>query len=89
MQTENQLETAREVIAALGGLDAVSELTGRKYGTVSAWQVRFNRFPPELYALMTAALEKTGATAPKSLWSQVEPPMPEEATDEAREEAAE
>lgn len=66
------LESAREVISALGGLDAVAALTGRKYVTVSAWQTRFDSFPPELFALMTEELEKIEVTAPKSLWRQVE-----------------
>jgi hypothetical protein len=79
-------ENARDVITALGGLEAVSLLTGRKYGTVSAWQTRFNSFPPELYVIMTEALEKIGASAPMSLWRQIEPVTADEGEDEAQEE---
>lgn len=65
------MDNAREVIAALGGLDAVSALTGRKYVTVSAWQTRIGRFPPSTFVMMTEALAAGGYTAPESLWGQI------------------
>lgn len=69
-----ELESAREVIDALGGLKAVEALTGRKTTTVSAWQAKFNSFPAELFVLMTEELRTLGYTAPKALWRQIERP---------------
>ena len=66
-----RLDTAREVISALGGLDDVAALTGRKYVTVSAWQTRIGTFPPETYLLMTETLRARGFEAPESLWRQI------------------
>lgn len=74
-----QLESAREVISALGGNDAVEAMTGRDYKTVCGWGVK-DRFPPETYVLMTAELAAYGFTAPPSLWRQIE--RPEESQEE-------
>ena len=76
------LNSTREVIDALGGLDAVVELTGRSYPTVSGWQSNYNAFPAQLYVLMTQALFRAGYTAPDHLWGQstAYPQRREEAT---------
>lgn len=67
-----KLASAREVITALGGLDAVAALTGRKYVTVSSWQSRLHGFPPSTYVVMTEALRRAGYIAPDTLWRQTE-----------------
>lgn len=66
------IESAREVIDALGGIKAVSALTGRKTTTVSAWQAKFDGFPPNTYILLTSALALKGFAAPAALWGQIE-----------------
>jgi hypothetical protein len=63
-----ELHSASEVIEKLGGAGAVREMTER--GTDSAvynWK-RFQRFPPDTYKIMTAALLARGYSAPDSLW---------------------
>lgn len=67
-----ELDSVRAVIAALGGIRAVSEMTGRDYRTVSAWQARLHCFPPQFYVAMRAALAVQGNTAPHRLWQMVE-----------------
>jgi hypothetical protein len=64
------LASAREVIDALGGIKDVAVLTGRRPTTVSAWQAKFDSFPPSTYLVMVRALLPLGYTAPASLWRQ-------------------
>lgn len=67
-----ELTSAREVIDILGGLKAVSELTGVTTITVSAWQTRLETMPAKTFVVLTSALEKRGHTAPPSLWGMIE-----------------
>ncbi len=66
------LDTARDVIAALGGLRSVAELTGRSYVTASSWQSRIGKFPARTHSLLIAELFRRGHTAPASLWGMLE-----------------
>jgi hypothetical protein len=75
-----QLHTVEEVISELGGFEVVKELTGRRGNfTVPMWKHR-EKFPPNTFILMKAALEAKGASAPASLWG-----MPSPAESEAAE----
>lgn len=66
-----ELQTALEVVEALGGIAAV----GRRfcpesrdpYKAVYAW-VQAGDFPPKLYVAMTAALAGVKCSAPPKLW---------------------
>jgi hypothetical protein len=62
--------TAQEVVDALGGLDAVCELTGAPFKTAWNWSGRAGTFPACYYAVMTRALLRRGASAPAWLWKQ-------------------
>lgn len=62
------LESARDVIKALGGIPAVAAITGRKTTTISKWQAKFGRFPASSYVLMKNEMDRRGLTAPTSLW---------------------
>ena len=67
-----ELTTARDVVAELGGLEAVAKLTARKYSAVSNWPSKsFNKFPANTFLVMQKALEQKGCTAPISLWNMV------------------
>jgi len=66
-----RLQTARDVIGALGGLHAVCELTGRDKRTVSAWQTRIGALPASTYVLMQRKLERLGYHAPPELWGML------------------
>lgn len=67
-----QLHSVEEVIAVLGGLDAVKELTKSKApSVVPMWKSR-RYFPPRTFAVMKAALNAKGADAPASLWNMAE-----------------
>lgn len=72
MREFKQLETADDVIDALGGNRAVEALTDSSPQTVSNWR-NFGRFPSNMFVRMTAALAKQGLSAPVSLWRQMEP----------------
>ena len=63
----SELSTTGEVIDALGGVPAVSELTGSTYKAVFNWK-GFDNFPSKTYLVMTGALASKGKTAPASLW---------------------
>jgi secreted protein with Ig-like and vWFA domain len=65
-----ELRTTREVVDALGGIQAVADLTGRNYDAASNWP-RFKTFPADTYLVMTRALTEQGKTAPASLWRMV------------------
>ncbi len=65
-----KLESTAEVMAALGGPVAVSELTGARYKTVWPWSDA-RTFPSRYFHVMTWALRKKRLSAPPSLWGQV------------------
>lgn len=70
MTARKQLQSAADVIEALGGLTAVAELTASQYKAVANWKA-FNAFPPKTYVAMIAALRRAGRSAPASLWGMV------------------
>lgn len=65
------LTSAPEIIETLGGIRAVSQLTGCTTGAIWNWKDR-NVLPSKTYAVMKAALKDKGADAPASLWNMVE-----------------
>jgi hypothetical protein len=67
-----ELETASDVIDALGGTTAVSKLTGASLSTVSNWRT-FGKFPANTFVTLKAALTIQDATAPDRLWSMKRP----------------
>ena len=66
----DHLTSTGDVIAALGGVQAVAHLTGREYDAAWNWK-RFPHFPPDTYLVMTDALKAKGKSAPASLWRMV------------------
>ena len=66
--TVNGLQTAADVIEALGGNKPVGALTNTRPKTVSMW--RRNGLPPETYLALSSALARIGIHAPPSLWKQ-------------------
>lgn len=73
-----RLTTAEEVIAALGGFQAVNALTKRtSISASSMWKLR-KKFPPNTYPVMKAALAAVGASAPDALWGMPETAQPED-----------
>ena len=63
------LTTTREVTAALGGTQAVANLTGRKYSAAANWvQESKAQFPSNTFVVMNQALAAIGTSAPASLW---------------------
>lgn len=65
-----ELSTTAEVIAALGGPQAVSGLTTADYKQVWQWG-RDPTFPARYHAVMTWALRRKRFRAHPSLWGQV------------------
>ncbi|MBR0855453.1 hypothetical protein [Bradyrhizobium liaoningense] len=72
------LQSTAEVIEALGGLRAVSVLTGAAYKLVSGWGKAKN-FPSRYFLVMTWALRRKRLSAHPSLWGQVTTPEMEKA----------
>lgn len=66
------LTSTKQVIDELGGISAVAELTGRKYGAAAQWP-HFATFPSNTYLVMTGALAARGLSAPASLWGMTTP----------------
>ena len=64
-----QLNTASEVIEALGGLKAVRALFDAKQSTVGMWK-QAGAFPANRYLAMLSMLRARGYNAPASLWRQ-------------------
>lgn len=64
----SELQTAKEVIEALGGDVAVMEITSSKYrSAVSNWK-RIGKFPPKTYKVLQNALQERSMSAPDDLW---------------------
>ena len=61
------LSSPKAVIDALGGVDRVAQLTGRKYKTAWNWTT-WSHFPANTYIVLTLALAQQRLTAPASLW---------------------
>lgn len=66
-----KIESAEEVVTALGGTHAVAKLTGRGVTAVCNWRAR-KIFPSNMYATMSDALRRGGHEAPRSLWRMTE-----------------
>lgn len=64
-----KLTTAKQVIDAVGGTKAACDLTGRKPTAISNWRV-WDRFPANTFWKFQTELERSGFTAPASLWGQ-------------------
>ena len=62
-----ELHTTADVIAELGGADAVAELTGSNKKAVSMWKTA-KRFPWHTQLPITDALRARRKIAPISLW---------------------
>lgn len=73
------LNTAADVIEALGGVVMVSVLMERKQPQVSSWK-KHNRFPPTLAVKMASILRSIGCEAPAALWQMEPPPQSTKAT---------
>lgn len=63
----SQFTTTAEVVKALGGVQAVADLTKRGYSAACNWN-GFKTFPANTYVVMKAALQERGLDAPDSLW---------------------
>ncbi|MCD0415714.1 hypothetical protein LOC51_00670 [Rubrivivax sp. JA1024] len=70
------------MIQALGGLRAVSALTGARYKLVSGWG-RDDTFPAHYFLVMTHALRRRRLSAPPELWRQVTPEQRKKALQDA------
>lgn len=69
--SKRDLETTAEVMEALGGINAVAEITGSEYKAAANWK-GFKAFPSRTYLVMNRELERRGLRAPVSLWKMVE-----------------
>ena len=67
-----ELQTAREVIEALGGAAATRALTGKTPQHIWNWKSA-GRFPAETYLIMSNELGRQGVKAPATLWGIAEP----------------
>lgn len=68
----SELSSAVQVIDALGGIQAVMDLTGRKYSAVHHWR-SCGSFPASTYLLLTDELRRRDLTASPSLWRMRQP----------------
>ena len=66
------LQTAGEVIDALGGTAATARLVGRKDQHVSNWRAS-GRLPADTFLIIAELLKEKNATAPPSVWGIREP----------------
>lgn len=62
-----ELQTAGEVIDALGGTAETARLAGRKSQHVSNWRAA-GRLPAKTFLIIKKELAARGLTAPASLW---------------------
>lgn len=69
-----RLRTAREVIKALGGPEAVMRLTKTNKQQLWNWEAYYEAFPARAYWLMTRELAKKDCVAPPHLWKQLGAP---------------
>jgi hypothetical protein len=67
------IQTATEIIDALGGNQAVAKLTTTTAKAVSNWRAA-GKFPSNTFLVVKAALLRLGLSAPDHLWSMREPP---------------
>lgn len=62
-----ELQTAGEVIDALGGTAATARITGRKDQHVSNWRAA-KKLPADTFLILQAELRARELDAPPSLW---------------------
>jgi hypothetical protein len=68
-----QIKSPRDVIEALGGVEAVAELTGANLATVYKWhQPGTQTLPAKTYVIMISALLVQGDGAVPRLWGMIE-----------------
>ncbi|HEX5424878.1 MAG TPA: hypothetical protein VFW94_15125 [Candidatus Acidoferrales bacterium] len=67
-----ELQTADEVIDALGGTAATARLTGKNPQHVSNWRAA-ERLPAETFLILQDELRARDLIAPPSLWGIREP----------------
>lgn len=68
-----QINSADEVIEALGGTGAVARLFGVDDRVVSNWRRADRGLPPYTFVTLTKALASEGYVAPQALWRMWEP----------------
>ena len=68
----SELQTADEVIDALGGTGATARLTGRKAQHVTNWRAA-GRLPADTFLILKTELKGRGKTAPPALWGIRQP----------------
>lgn len=66
------LSTVQEVVDALGGEEAVSELAGVKVRTIHQWKFR-KKLPSDKFIIISRVLEEQRKEAAPSLWGFIEP----------------
>ena len=62
----DELTSAREIIAIMGGNQPVAKLTGRKTQHVTNWKK--DGFPADTFLILTDALARLGYRASPELW---------------------
>jgi hypothetical protein len=67
------LRSTSDIITALGGIEAVAELTGTSINGVYNWRAG-KQFPADTYLLLNAALKAIGDDAPDTLWPMRQAP---------------
>jgi hypothetical protein len=66
-----ELDSAADVIDALGGVRAVADLTGSTYRAVHNWKQN-GRFPAKTFLVLDAALLERKARARADLWRMMQ-----------------
>jgi hypothetical protein len=67
-----ELQTAGDVIDALGGTAATARIVGKKDQHVSNWRAS-GRLPAYTFLILQPELESRGKSAPPGLWGIREP----------------
>lgn len=67
-----ELQTAGDVIDALGGTAETARLTKRKSQHVSNWRAA-GRLPPKTFLIVKKELAARGLTAPSRVWGIEQP----------------
>jgi len=65
---KQKLTTARQILAALGGVEKIAVLTQKSAKVVYHWQA-INQFPSHTYCIMRRELKRHGYKARKHLWA--------------------
>jgi UDP-N-acetyl-D-mannosaminuronic acid transferase (WecB/TagA/CpsF family) len=64
-----RLRTKQQVVAVLGGLDGVCQITEANLKQAWHWIGRAEQFPANTYVAMQRALNRRGYEAPARLWN--------------------